>query len=58
MIPRNITIFVFLLHGTGEGGDDLDDACRHQNMKHVRVSCRDYQFVFIAHKCLKGEYLE
>ena len=42
---------VFFLHGAGERGDDLDVACRHGFMKHVRESGTEYPFIFIAPQC-------
>ena len=42
---------VFFLHGAGERGDDLDVACRHGYMKHVRESGAEYPFIFIAPQC-------
>ena len=39
---------VLFLHGAGEWGDDLDVACRHGFMKHVRESGREYPFICIA----------
>ena len=47
---------VFFLHGAGEWGDDLDLACRHGFMKHVRESGKEYPFIFIAPQCPAGKY--
>ena len=47
---------VFFLHGAGEWGDDLDIACRHGFMKHVRESGRDYPFICIAPQCPRDKY--
>ena len=47
---------VFFLHGAGEWGDDLDVACRHGFMKHVRESGRDYPFICIAPQCPRDKY--
>ena len=47
---------VFFLHGAGERGDDLDVACRHGYMKHVRESGREYPFIFIAPQCPQDKY--
>ena len=42
---------VFFLHGAGERGDDLDVACSHGFMKHVRESGAEYPFIFVAPQC-------
>ncbi len=47
---------VFFLHGAGERGDDVDDACRHGFMKHVRESGREYPFILIAPQCPFDKY--
>ena len=47
---------VFFLHGAGESGDDLDVACRHGYMKHVRESEREYPFICIAPQCPNDKY--
>ncbi len=47
---------VFFLHGAGERGDDIDVACRHGFMKHVRESGREYPFICIAPQCPFHEY--
>ena len=47
---------VFFLHGAGERGDDLDVACRHGFMKHVRESGTEYPFVFVAPQCPDEKY--
>ena len=47
---------VFFLHGAGERGDDLDVACAHGFMKHVREEGKDYPFVFVAPQCPSGKY--
>ena len=47
---------VFFLHGAGERGDDLDVACRHGYMKHVRENGAEYPFIFIAPQCPNGKY--
>ena len=47
---------VFFLHGAGEWGDDLDVACRHGFMKHVRENGKEYPFIFIGPQCPAGKY--
>lgn len=47
---------VFFLHGAGERGEDLDIACRHGYMKHVRESGKDYPFIIIAPQCPEKKY--
>ena len=47
---------VFFLHGAGERGDDLDLACRHGYMKHVREDGAEYPFIFIAPQCPEGKF--
>ena len=47
---------VFFLHGAGEWGDDLDVACRHGFMKHVRENGKEYPFIFIAEKSSDIKY--
>ena len=47
---------VFFLHGAGERGDDLDVACRHGYMKHVRESDAEYPFIFVAPQCPDEKY--
>ncbi len=47
---------VFFLHGAGERGDDLDVACRHGFMKHVREDGKEYPFIFIAPQCPFEKY--
>lgn len=47
---------VFFLHGAGERGDDLDIACRHGYMKHVREEGAEYPFIFIAPQCPDEKY--
>lgn len=47
---------VFFLHGAGERGDDLDVACRHGFMKHVRESGAEYPFIFVAPQCPDEKY--
>ena len=47
---------VFFLHGAGERGDDLDVACRHGFMKHVREEGKEYPFIFIAPQCPFDKY--
>ena len=47
---------VFFLHGAGERGNDLDIACRHGFMKHVREDGKDYPFIFIAPQCPYDKY--
>ena len=47
---------VFFLHGAGERGEDLDVACRHGYMKHVRESGAEYPFIFVAPQCPDGKY--
>jgi predicted peptidase len=44
------------LHGAGERGDDLDIACRHGFMKHVRESGAEYPFLFVAPQCPQGKF--
>ena len=48
---------VFFLHGAGERGEDLDIACRHGYMKHVRESGKDYPFIIIAPQCPEKKIL-
>ena len=47
---------VFFLHGSGERGDDLDLACNHGYMKHVREKGAEYPFIFIAPQCPNGKF--
>lgn len=47
---------VFFLHGAGERGSDLDVACRHGFMKHVREENKDYPFIFVAPQCPYNKY--
>ena len=47
---------VFFLHGAGERGIDLDVACRHGFMKHVREENKDYPFIFVAPQCPHNKY--
>lgn len=47
---------VLFLHGAGEWGDDLDVACRHGFMKHVRESGKEYPFICIAPQIPKDKY--
>ena len=47
---------VFFLHGAGERGDDLDVACRHGFMKHVREDGADYPFIIVAPQCPYEKY--
>ena len=47
---------VFFLHGAGERGDDLDVACRHGYMKHVREEGAEYPFIFVGPQCPNGKY--
>ena len=47
---------VFFLHGAGERGDDLDVACRHGYMRHVREEGAEYPFIFVAPQCPEGKY--
>ena len=47
---------VLFLHGAGEWGDDLDVACRHGFMKHIRESGKEYPFICIAPQCPKDKY--
>ncbi len=47
---------VLFLHGAGERGDDLDVACRHGFMKHVRESGKEYPFICVAPQCPFNEY--
>lgn len=47
---------VFFLHGAGERGDDLDVACRHGYMKHVRENGAEYPFIFVAPQCPDNKY--
>jgi predicted peptidase len=47
---------VIFLHGAGEWGDDLDVACRHGYMKHVREKGAEYPFVFVAPQCPANRY--
>ena len=47
---------VLFLHGAGERGDDLDLACRHGFMKHVRESDKDYPFICVAPQCPYEKY--
>ena len=47
---------VFFLHGAGERGDDLDVACRHGFMKHVREDGADYPFIIVAPQCPNEKY--
>lgn len=54
--PNKKYPLVFFLHGAGERGDDLDVACRHGFMKHVRESGKEYPFIFVAPQCPAGKY--
>ena len=54
--PEKKYPLVFFLHGAGERGDDLDVACRHGFMKHVRESGAEYPFLFVAPQCPDGKY--
>ena len=47
---------VFFLHGAGERGNDLDVACRHGFMKHVREDGAEYPFIFVAPQCPSGKF--
>ena len=47
---------VVFLHGAGERGDDLDVACRHGYMKHVREDGAEYPFIYIAPQCPASKY--
>ena len=47
---------VIFLHGAGERGDDLDLACKHGFMKHVRESGKEYPFIYIAPQCPCDKY--
>lgn len=47
---------VFFLHGAGEWGEDLDVACRHGFMKHVRESGKEYPFICVAPQCPANKY--
>ena len=47
---------VLFLHGAGERGDDLDVACRHGFLKHVRESGREYPFICVAPQCPFDKY--
>lgn len=47
---------VLFLHGAGECGDDLDRACSHGYMKHVREKGAEYPFIFVAPQCPVGKY--
>lgn len=47
---------VLFLHGVGECGDDLDRACSHGYMKHVREKGAEYPFIFVAPQCPTGKY--
>ena len=47
---------VFFLHGAGERGNDLDVACRHGFMKHVRERGKEYPFIIIGPQCPAGKY--
>lgn len=40
---------VFFLHGAGERGNDLDVACRHGFMKHVREAKKTI-LLFLLHR--------
>jgi predicted peptidase len=44
------------LHGVGEIGDDLDIACRHGFMKHVREEGKEYPFICVAPQCPREKY--
>jgi predicted peptidase len=44
------------LHGAGEIGDDLDIACRHGFMKHVREEGKEYPFICVAPQCPREKY--
>ena len=54
--PNKKYPLVFFLHGAGERGDDLDVACRHGFMKHVRETGKEYPFIFIAPQCPAEKY--
>lgn len=47
---------VLFLHGAGERGEDLDVACRHGFLKHVRESDADYPFMIVAPQCPDGKF--
>lgn len=47
---------VLFLHGAGERGEDLDVACRHGYMKHVRESGAEYPFIIVAPQCPNGKF--
>ena len=47
---------VLFLHGAGERGEDLDVACRHGFMKHVRESDAEYPFMIVAPQCPYEKY--
>ena len=47
---------VIFLHGAGERGDDLDVACRHGYMKHVREEGAEYPFIYVAPQCPSDKY--
>ena len=47
---------VLFLHGAGEWGDNLEDACRHGFMKHVRESGKEYPFICISPQCPRDKY--
>ena len=47
---------VLFLHGVGECGEDLDRACSHGYMKHVREKGAEYPFIFVAPQCPTGKY--
>ena len=47
---------VIFLHGAGERGDDLDLACHHGFMKHVRESGTEYPFICVAPQCPKDKF--
>ena len=47
---------VFFLHGAGERGNNLDLACAHGFMKHVREEGKEYPFICVAPQCPKNKY--
>lgn len=54
--PQKKYPLVIFLHGAGERGDDLDVACRHGFMKHVREEGKTYPFLFVAPQCPLNKY--
>ena len=47
---------VLFLHGAGERGGDLDLACCHGFMQHVKEEDRDYPFIIVAPQCPQDTY--